>query len=658
MHVGPFVFRADSSTLPTWKPFRMLKAIAFVLAFLEFSSRCMVSFGHEGPDPRAAWLFDSAFLDGNVLKSQAGSNLNVVGNAISEKVGKLNCMRLDGNQSFFVAQDTWSKVAGILPTDAITISAWVSVDSTLDNGGVVSAFQDNGNAETGWVLGYNQKTFSFGLSTVGADDGDGKMTYLAGKTPIEPGKWYHLCAVYDGLTMQLWVNGQLDGESKEQHGKILYPTDARFAIGAYLDSNESFPLQGRLGQVVIYDLAAKPAWISHDFEHQKHWVSLPAKIDPSKEFEFLIKPYLQFATTDSIKVMCEVNHPAKISVKYGETSNFTESVVAVSEDRLLHTASLKGLKPEMGYYYQVIVEEEGKQDIIRGEVSSFQTASLPSTPFAFAVMGDTQGNPAVNGKLSQYAWALRPNFLVIPGDLVDDGPIKNQWVNEFFASMNPLMSRVPFYPVLGNHERNADFYYRYMDLPAPEYYYSFQYGNAVFFMLDSNKKVGEESEQYIWLEKQLQALQERENAGKSDVVWKFVSYHHPSYSSDEDDYGNLWKGKSTWGDLRIRPLTKLFDRYAMDVVWNGHIHSYERTWPILNGNVAEESGTVYMVTGGGGGGLEQAGPIRPPFQNNVRRGHHFVYVAINGRTLELKSFDLEGKLFDTVTLKKTMPKVK
>jgi acid phosphatase type 7 len=271
----------------------MFKTIVFAFVFLVLLSVSQFSRAHDGPDPRAAWLFDSAFLDVSVLKSQAGPNLKVVGSALTEKVGKLNCIRLDGNQSYFVAQDSWDKASKVLPTDAITISAWVSVDSTLENGGIVSAFQDNGSAETGWVLGYNQKTFSFGLSTVGADDGDGKMTYLSGKTPIEPGKWCHLCAVYDGVSMQLWVNGQLDGESKEQHGKILYPKDAKLAIGAYLDANESFPMQGRIGQVVIYDLAAKPAWVSHDFEHQKHWVSLPAKLDPSKEFEFLIKPYLQ-----------------------------------------------------------------------------------------------------------------------------------------------------------------------------------------------------------------------------------------------------------------------------------------------------------------------------------------------------------------------------
>jgi hypothetical protein len=108
--------------------------------------------------------------------------------------------------------------------------------------------------------------------------------------------------------------------------------------------------------------------------------------------------------------------------------------------------------------------------------------------------------------------------------------------------------------------------------------------------------------------------------------------------------------------MRIRPLTKLFDRYRMDVVWNGHIHSYERTWPIRDGVTTEENGTVYVVAGGGGGGLEQAGPIRPPFQNNVKRGHHFVFVAINGKTLELKSYDLEGRLFDTVVIKKSQHK--
>jgi hypothetical protein len=99
-------------------------------------------------------------------------------------------------------------------------------------------------------------------------------------------------------------------------------------------------------------------------------------------------------------------------------------------------------------------------------------------------------------------------------------------------------------------------------------------------------------------------------------------------------------------------MAELFDHYGVDIVWTGHIHSYERTWPVFAGKPDQTRGTVYMITGGGGGGLEQAGPIRPPFQNNVKRGHHFVYVAINGNILELKAYDLEGQLFDQIEWRK------
>jgi hypothetical protein len=622
----------------------------WLLAFVCHAVASIV-LAHDGPDPRCKWLFEESKIERNKLKAVAGPDLFCDGNPVVEKISPKSCVRIDGLSNGWRGARTWKEIVPELPEESITISAWVSLDETVPFGGIASAFQDNGDFEKGWVLGYNAEHFSFGLSTFGADDGDGRMTYLEGKTAIQRGKWYHVCAVYDGQRMELWVDGKLDAETSSQSGRILYPEDASLVLGAYSDKNEHFVLDGRLSQVAIYDLAAKPAWVTHDFEHQKAWIALPPVLDASKEFGFVVKPYLQYATRDSIRVMCEVSRPSSVQVRYGEDIRFGNSVESRSEDRLLHTAELKELKPETGYYYQVVVREEGSDREIATAHSSFQTASLAESPFAFAVIADTQGNPKVNGTLAQHAWSLRPNFTIIPGDLVDDGTVKNQWVHDFFASMNPLFSRSPFYPVLGNHERNADHYYRYMDLPAPEYYYSFEYGNAAFFMLDSNKKVGPESEQYLWLEAQLRNLETRRKSGESKIVWTFVSYHHPSYSSDEDDYGNLWKGRSSWGDLRIRPLCELFDRYGIDIVWNGHIHSYERTWPIRSGRVVQD-GPIYMITGGGGGGLEQSGPIRPPFQNNVKRGHHFVYVSINGGTLELKAYDLAGMLFDQITLRK------
>jgi hypothetical protein len=102
----------------------------------------------------------------------------------------------------------------------------------------------------------------------------------------------------------------------------------------------------------------------------------------------------------------------------------------------------------------------------------------------------------------------------------------------------------------------------------------------------------------------------------------------------------------------------LYEQFQVDIVWSGHIHSYERTWPVRAGAAVEREGTIYMVTGGAGGNLETAGPFRPFFQNNVKHGHHYCLVAVNGGTLELKAFDLDGRLFDTVMLRKPATGVK
>ena len=46
-----------------------------------------------------------------------------------------------------------------------------------------------------------------------------------------------------------------------------------------------------------------------------------------------------------------------------------------------------------------------------------------------------------------------------------------------------------------------------------------------------------------------------------------------------------------------------------------------------------------------GGRLETAGPVKPFFQNNVKHGHHYCLVAVNGRTLEFKAFGDLGQVF-------------
>ena len=212
-------------------------------------------------------------------------------------------------------------------------------------------------------------------------------------------------------------------------------------------------------------------------------------------------------------------------MRYGETADFDREVTEPGP-RTIHEIRLEGLKPQMAYFYRVFPSNDKRTK--PSEVYTFQTANEKKTPYAFVILSDTQSNPKVAHQVASHAWAQRPNFMLHIGDQVGAGSRKSDWVEQFFPSLHPLISRVAFFPVLGNHEQNAQHYYNYMALPDPEYYYHFQYGNAEFFMIDSNKKLHPGSEQYEWLEKSLAA---------SKATWKFVCHHHPPYSSDENDYG-------------------------------------------------------------------------------------------------------------------------
>ena len=117
-----------------------------------------------------------------------------------------------------------------LPTRAFTIEAVVSLDEPLRWGGIVGCVQDNGEEEKGWVLGYNESQFTIGLSTTGADDGDGKMTYLtSGEHTYDLGRWYALVATYDGVSLRLYVNGTLANESLSNQ-EIFYMATNRHLL--------------------------------------------------------------------------------------------------------------------------------------------------------------------------------------------------------------------------------------------------------------------------------------------------------------------------------------------------------------------------------------------------------------------------------------------
>ncbi len=92
----------------------------------------------------------------------------------------------------------------------------------------------------------------------------------------------------------------------------------------------------------------------------------------------------------------------------------------------------------------------------------------------------------------------------------------------------------------------------------------------------------------------------------------------------------------------------------MDICFSGHVHDYERTFPLSGESVVpwEEGGVIYVTCAGGGGTLENFDPANTFFGHRKAQRHHLVYVGIHGGILEFQAIDEDGRLFDVMTLDK------
>ena len=530
----------------------------------------------------------------------------------------------------------------LLPIKEFTISAWISIEEPRRWGGIIGCVQDDNDEEYGWVLGYNESQFTFGLSTVGADDGNGHMTYVdSGSKTYGYGTWHHVVATYDGNTLRLYVDGNLANETSEQSGNILYNDSSPFVLGAYTDANENHPLDGRLAQISLESRAIPSSEVAQLYDHRKELSALPPWSDTTLNWE--VAPYLNWPTTNAMSVSFETTVPTTATL-IATRDDGSHSVSMASSLHTFHQFRVTDLEQNKKYFYVVEVTDSNGETL-KSEQLSFRTAPGVEDSFTFVALGDTQSQADVAKRVSDLAYMHRPNLVVHAGDLVDTGTVKADWTGHFFPAMQPLIGRVPFMPVLGNHEQDAKHYYDYMHLPEPEMYYSFDFGNAEFFMIDGNRKLDEGSEQLEWLETALK---------QSNANWKFAVLHQPPYTSDSNDYGDTYLETSTRGDPNVRHIIALLEKYGVDICFSGHVHDYERTFPILDGKVipTDNGGVVYVTTAGGGGYLEHFDPTNTWFGHKKANYHHLVYVAIHGNQLEFQAIDEHGNLFDVMTIEK------
>ena len=159
------------------------------------------------------------------------------------------------------------------------------------------------------------------------------------------------------------------------------------------------------------------------------------------------------------------------------------------------------------------------------------------------------------------------NFIISAGDQVNKtGQAKEE---EYAGYLSPaVLAGLPVATTIGNHDSlNPDYTYHFNNPNATEngktqaggdYYYS--YGAGLFIVLNTNNYNVAEHEKTI----------QEAIASAPDAAWRVVTIH-------QDIYGTGLDHSDTDGMILRTQLTPIFDKYDIDVVLQGHDHTYSRS---------------------------------------------------------------------------------
>lgn len=361
--------------------------------------------------------------------------------------------------------------------------------------------------------------------------------------------------------------------------------------------------------------------------------------------EFVVSPILLDVAEHSFQVMWETSTEVKGQIHLGKAEYHIlrpEFKPAAVEDKAarLHHLTVTGLEQDVLYFYQVVnISEAG--DTLKGPVTPVTLPDYNQSAVSFTVVGDTQGNPKVWSAICRRMIVERPQFIIHCGDLVAYGPNTDDWVDEFFKPGRDLMGQVPLYPAIGNHEMNDPQFYRYFHLPQGDAFYSVKKGPLRIIYADTNKDLLPGSLQYRKLEQLLANCRE---------PWKIVVHHHPVYTSGNAAYRSSLMATATKGDPNILHLKNLYETYGVDLVLNGHVHSYERSWPLWKNHINPENGVTHIITGGGGGGFRED-PLAYINWFSAKKilTNHFLNIQLADHQLTVAMIDTTGKILDTWT---------
>ena len=216
---------------------------------------------------------------------------------------------------------------------------------------------------------------------------------------------------------------------------------------------------------------------------------------------------------------------------------------------------------------------------------------------------------------------------------------------------------------IGNHEDKKDGLLTYISnfgLSKP--FYSYDMKNVHILTMSTEDKFDTKSEQYGFVVNDL-----RDAANNPDIKWIIVNMHYPFYASP-----NTCKESDCAGSEELRDIYHpLFDKYGVDLVLQGHVHNYQRSYP-LNYNQESSSaplatstsktdyqnpnGAIFAIVGTGGvnfHGLSGSAPFMA-YQQDSKFG--VLDISISDNKLGAKFVTNDGATLDHFNISKTAKK--
>jgi hypothetical protein len=269
------------------------------------------------------------------------------------------------------------------------------------------------------------------------------------------------------------------------------------------------------------------------------------------------------------------------------------------DDTYYMNVLLTGLTPGTTYHYAVSYD-----GVNLGPDSTFTTALAEVQNFRWVGTGDQATSSASTAPVAEWIAAQGADFVVVAGDLsyasggvlLGEGTPSTAQPSYSPSAWDTYLSifgfngfqSLPVYRGVGNHEMEplSDNGYAGTLTRFPQNYVSssitggpvnqtWTYGNVAFIILDGNDVSAEISDnngytgglQTTWLESTLASYR----SGSSTVDFIVVSFHNCMFCSNTT-HGSDGGNRNAWQSI--------FDTYNVDLVINGHVHAYERTYPI------------------------------------------------------------------------------